>query len=179
MAKRYAFEIQSALSKESIEDARQRNLNWAKNHLLKTGRFETSMWIYTDGTGSEPQNVYYILTNPEISKDQNESPKNQIEPILLTFKNKPDEFGSVMAYQVISETWVKSFSKIDEMPPLKHGDIANMPNRDEWFLEQYVKRGFDLKTTAFEIVRENTDEVKDLILIKDINKMQSEKLPPL
>ena len=52
MAKRYAFEIQSALSKESIEDARQRNLNWAKNHLLKTGRFEKSMWIYTDCTGS-------------------------------------------------------------------------------------------------------------------------------
>ena len=182
MAKKYEFEIQSAFTKQDMETSRKKNLDWAKEHLLTTGVFQTSVWIYTDGNGNEPQNIYYILTNPEISKDQNESPLDQIEPIILMFGTRQSQFGRIMGYQVVSETWVKAFGRMEnkDMPQMKHGDIAKMSNKEEWFLEQYVKRGFDLKTTAFEIVRaDDSDEIEDLVLIKDINKMQSGKLPPL
>ena len=177
---KYSFPIQSAFTEESPDEQRKRNLDWAKGALLKGGNFSASLWVYTDGKGKEPQNTYYVVTNPEIVKDMKESPMDQITPLVTMFRGKEDEFGKVLAYQVVSEVWAKSFAKTGENPPIEWGDIAKMPERQEMFLEHYVKRGFDLKTNVFDIIRdEATDSITELVLIKDMNSIQSDKLPQL
>jgi hypothetical protein len=185
MSTRFSFQIQSALSKESIEAARERNLNWAKNYLLGKGGFEASVWIYTDGMGSEPQNVYYIVTSPEIVEEMKESPLNQIAPLVKMFLGKQEEHGKIIAYQVVSECWMKSFSQGQfvehEYPPIEWGDMAKMANREEVFIEQYVRPGYDVESQAFEIIRdEDSDDVKELRYMEDMSRMiQTEKLLPL
>ena len=185
MSTRFSFEIQAALSKESIEDARQRHLNWAKRFLLKTGGFETSVSIYTDGTGSEPQNVYYMLASPEIVEKMNESPLNQIALFVKMFLGKQEEYGKVIAYQVVRESWIKSFSQGQfvehEYPPIEWGDMAKMVNREEVFIEQYVRPGYNVESQVFEIIHdEDSDDVKELRYMEDMSRMiQTKKLLPL
>ena len=178
---KYSFPIQSAFTEESPDEQRKRNLDWAKGALLEGGNFSASLWVYTDGKGKEPQNTYYVVTNPEIVKDTKESPMDQITPLVTMFRGKEDEFGKVLAYQVVSEVWVKSFAKTGENPPIEWGDMAKMANREEVFIEQYVRPGYDVESQVFEIIHdEDSDDVKELRYMEDMSRMiQTKKLLPL
>ena len=130
---------------KSLKYITDHNLAHAKNVIDHGDSFSPSLFIITKDT------LFYILLDTNLAELMKASPMDQVEPMVNGFLENTKKMGTVVAYQVIGEAWMKRFTMPEDkkLPPVGHGDIAKMADRIEVLMESCIRKG---KIASFKTV---------------------------
>jgi len=171
---------------KDVNESYDKNIGFTKSVLLedKSGKGHIGAHVNIETT----QAFYYVQLDEDTAKANNQSPMDQIPPLIENFQGmKPvnkDLEEPIMSYQFIGEGWMTGGQPFKEgkEPPLKYGDISAMPNREEVLMETRIYLDRPTFSRMFKIKRyENGPGVEkfELFIEDDKGEYKSFKTPPI